>query len=115
VRWCDSPAGRCLLLAVAIVIVQAACSAGLEDHGRAEGDSMNQSAERYVKLVLAVGQHDADYVDAYYGPPAWRKDAASNKRPLAEIDADAAASKRRSPPVHLPPMPRRWCVCGTPT
>ena len=26
-------------------------------------------AERYVRLVLAVGQHDADYVDAYYGPP----------------------------------------------
>ena len=31
---------------------------------------MNTIAERYVKLVLAVGQHDADYVDAFYGPPA---------------------------------------------
>ena len=31
---------------------------------------MNELAERYVKLVLAMGQHDADYVDAYYGPDA---------------------------------------------
>jgi len=29
-------------------------------------------AEQYVKLVLAVGQHDADYVDAYYGDPSWK-------------------------------------------
>jgi hypothetical protein len=57
----------------------------------AENDSMNALAERYVKLVLAVGQYDADYVDAYYGPPAWRKAAESAKRPLVEIDREAAA------------------------
>ena len=57
----------------------------------AEGDSMNPLAERYVKLVLALGQHDADYVDAYYGPPEWRKEAEASKRPLGEIDKDAAA------------------------
>ncbi len=34
--------------------------------------SMNAIAESYVKLVLAMGAHDADYVDAYYGPPEWR-------------------------------------------
>ena len=33
---------------------------------------MNDAAERYVKLVLALGEHDPDYVDAYYGPPEWR-------------------------------------------
>jgi len=33
---------------------------------------MNQVAERYVKLVLKVGQHDADYVDAYYGDASWK-------------------------------------------
>jgi hypothetical protein len=57
----------------------------------AEDDSMNQLAERYVKLVLALGQHDADYVDAYYGPPEWRKDVEVSKRSLAQIDADATA------------------------
>ncbi len=49
---------------------------------------MQPLAEQYVKLVLAVGQHDADYVDAFYGPPEWK--AAAVKRPLADIDADAA-------------------------
>ena len=29
---------------------------------------MNGIAEKYVRLVLALGQHDTDYVDAYYGP-----------------------------------------------
>jgi hypothetical protein len=52
---------------------------------------MNALAERYVKLVLALGQHDADYVDAYYGPPEWRKEAEAGKRPLAQIDTEAAA------------------------
>jgi hypothetical protein len=43
-----------------------------------------------VKLVLAVGQHDADYVDAYYGPPAWQAAArAAGKRPLPELAAEA--------------------------
>jgi hypothetical protein len=34
--------------------------------------TMNDIAERYVKLVLLVGQHDADFVDAYYGDPSWQ-------------------------------------------
>ncbi|MEO6872787.1 MAG: hypothetical protein ABI233_11280 [Chthoniobacterales bacterium] len=46
---------------------------------------MNQIAEKYVKLVLAMGQHDPDYVDAYYGPAEWKEEAASNKQPLATI------------------------------
>jgi hypothetical protein len=33
---------------------------------------MNRVAESYVKLALAAGQHDPDFVDAYYGPPAWQ-------------------------------------------
>lgn len=38
-----------------------------------------------VKLMLAVGQHDADYVDAYYGPPEWKKAAESSKLDLNAI------------------------------
>ena len=57
-------------------------------------DPMNALAERYVRLVLAVGQHDRDYVDAYYGPSEWRTEAEAAKFPLAEIArrADALAS-----------------------
>jgi len=46
-------------------------------------------SERYVKLVLALGQHDADYVDAYYGPPEWRAEAERRKMSLVEIGGDA--------------------------
>jgi hypothetical protein len=57
--------------------------------GRKDSFTMNRAAESYVKLVLAVGQHDADYVDAYYGPPEWRAEADAHKRPLSEIRAEA--------------------------
>jgi hypothetical protein len=67
-----------------------ACLALMVTLHAAENDSMNALAERYVKLVLALGQHDADYVDAYYGPAQWQKDAESTKQSLAEIDRDAA-------------------------
>ena len=54
-------------------------------------DPLRAIAERYVKLVLAVGQHDADYVDAFYGPADWRTEAEAAKLPLATIDSQAAA------------------------
>jgi imidazolonepropionase-like amidohydrolase len=48
----------------------------LENTGGAlPGADINALAENYVKLVLAMGQHDPDYVDAYYGPPEWKTDA----------------------------------------
>lgn len=53
--------------------------------------AMNDLAERYVKLVLAVGAHDADYVDAYYGPPEWRVAAATQNRSIADLDAESEA------------------------
>ncbi|HEY8536878.1 MAG TPA: hypothetical protein VIL25_10530 [Vicinamibacterales bacterium] len=51
---------------------------------------MNALAERYVRLALAAGQHDPDFVDAYYGPPEWKQEAESDKRPLDELRAEAA-------------------------
>jgi len=57
-------------------------------------DPMRNVAERYVKLVLAVGQHDADYVDAFYGPAEWRKAAEAAKLPLAAIDQQAEALEK---------------------
>jgi hypothetical protein len=73
--------GRGTCVAV-MLLATVACSAPKETN------SMHAIAEQYVKLVLAVGQHDPDYVDAFYGPKAWREGLV--KRPLAEIDADAA-------------------------
>src|SRR4051812_44348911 len=42
---------------------------------RAEPVSMAQIAHDSVRLVLAMGQHDADYVDAYYGPAGLKAEA----------------------------------------
>lgn len=39
---------------------------------------MNNIAEAYVKLVLKIGQHDADYVDAFYGPEEWKPEEISH-------------------------------------
>src|SRR6266487_2755675 len=50
--------------------------------------SVNEIAEAYVKLVLAMGQHDPDYVDAYYGPPEWKKQS-KEKKPLDAIASEA--------------------------
>jgi hypothetical protein len=50
---------------------------------------MNTIAERYVTLVLAVGRHDADYVDAFYGPAEWKAEAERRNMALPEIDAAA--------------------------
>jgi len=53
-------------------------------------DAMNAVAERYVHLVLAVGQHDPDYVDAFYGPIEWKTQAEKEKKSLDAIGAEAA-------------------------
>jgi len=50
--------------------------------------SVNKIAEAYVKLVLATGHHDPDYVDAYYGPPEWREQS-EHKKPLDVIATEA--------------------------
>jgi hypothetical protein len=60
-------------------------------------DPLRTIAERYVKLVLAVGQHDADYVDAFYGPAEWRKQAEAAKVPLPAIDQQAATLEGEIP------------------
>ena len=69
-------------------------------------DAYRSVAEQYVKLVLAVGQHDADYVDAFYGPAEWRKAAEAAKRSLADIDAQAVATEKTLAGITFKPNPR---------
>jgi hypothetical protein len=52
---------------------------------------MNDIAIDYVKLVLALGVHDGDYVDAFYGPEAWKTEVEARASSLVDIDGDAAA------------------------
>jgi hypothetical protein len=57
--------------------------------------ALNEIAEPYVKLALAVGQHDSDYVDAYYGPAEWQAEAQSAKKPLDIILQEALPLKEK--------------------
>lgn len=68
------------------------CTSADRPRTSAQGTSndMDRAAESYVRLVLAVGQHDPDYVDAFYGPPAWKEESDARKRPLSELRAEAA-------------------------
>ncbi len=66
---------------------------------RPAADPMDEIAESYVKLVLALGQHDAGYVDAYYGPEAWRAEAAADTLSLDVITARAGALLKRLPRI----------------
>ncbi len=50
---------------------------------------LQHQAEEYVGLVLALGQHDSGYVDAYYGPPEWAEQALQNAWSAAEIAGKA--------------------------
>ena len=82
-------------LMVAIVAAATASPplAGQVDRPTAPRDSqklpMNTIAEQYVKLVLAVGQHDPDYVDSFFGSAEWKADAERRKASLDQIGADA--------------------------
>jgi hypothetical protein len=53
--------------------------------------TIDQVAKAYVELVLAMGEHDPAYVDAYYGPNSWRDAVRSAPPDTTEIAARAAA------------------------
>lgn len=53
-------------------IIFAACNQNEEKEISKIEYKMNSIAEQYVKLILKIGQHDPDYVDAYYGPDDWK-------------------------------------------
>lgn len=72
--WLGIP--KRLAVSLAACALLSACASGeTQRFGAAAPDphtAMSRIAESYVRLVLAVGEHSSDYVDAYYGPAAWR-------------------------------------------
>ncbi len=83
------PARGALLSRLTAVLLGAACLGGGWPLQAQSVSPLNQIAERYVRIVLALGQHDPAYVDAYYGPEAWKTAAEREKRSLADIATDA--------------------------
>jgi hypothetical protein len=51
---------------------------------------MDHLAHAYVKLVLAVGQHDPDYVDAYYGPEDWKPAPGASPQSIGALRDETA-------------------------
>src|SRR5437879_1743837 len=73
-----------------ILFLLVLCGLETSTLGAQAGDPTNGVAERYAHLVLAVGQHDPDYVDAFYGPAEWRTQAEKEKKSLDAIGVQAA-------------------------
>ena len=85
---------RTIVTASAGILLSAAGWWNLQAHqGKTGTTPMDGLAERYVKTVLALGQHDKDYVDAYYGPAEWKRDADASK---ADLDTIAAQGRERA-------------------
>jgi len=73
-----------------IYVLAAALATGLSACGPGPGEpvaghDLDTIAREYVTLVLALGEHDPNYVDAYYGPDAWREEAREQGLSVAEI------------------------------
>lgn len=50
---------------------------------------INGVAERFVKLGLALGAYDKDFVDAYHGPPEWAEAVKEDLPSLDDLEREA--------------------------
>lgn len=53
-----------------------------------------QISERYVKVILGIGEHENGYIDAYYGPKEWAEAVKNNSKDLAELKAEVASLQK---------------------
>jgi hypothetical protein len=84
---------RRVYVLVLLMVLSCACARAAPP----PSSNMNQVAERYVKLVLRVGQHDADYVDAYYGDTTWNPTG-------APVPLEALVTERKAINADLRPL-----------
>lgn len=86
---CSCFRGRSFVaLTTAVALWLPACGGG---PSRRPASALDAAAESYVRLVLALGERDADSLDAYHGPPGWQADARAAHATLADVRASAAA------------------------
>ncbi len=58
-------------------------------------DTIDELAQEYVRVTLALGVHDPDAVDAYYGPPDLRARIVAQAAPLDQVRRDAVRVQER--------------------
>lgn len=73
------------LAAALVALVTAACTRA----PARQALGLDQAAESYARLVLALAQRDPDSLDSYRGPPAWLAAARARRATLADIGRDA--------------------------
>lgn len=81
-----------LMLPLLLVIpVCAATSTQPSTSPAATNSAIGEIADAYIKLTLEAGTHEAEYVDAYYGPATLQDAAKAAPRSLDALLADARA------------------------
>jgi hypothetical protein len=83
---------RFTAVVVALAVLPLAC------RGRSStttAPALDAAAESYVRLVLALGERDADSLDTYHGPAEWQADARARFATLPDIQAAAASLAAR--------------------
>lgn len=60
-----------------------------------DGDDLDAIARDYIELVLGVGEHDSDFVDAYYGAESVRESVRERAPDLTSLAEQAAALEAR--------------------
>jgi hypothetical protein len=71
--------------------------------------TLDSVAQDYVRLSLEIGTHEPGYIDAYYGPPEWKREAEAAPRTvpvLARAVADLQ-TRLRAVPASSDPLVRR--------
>jgi hypothetical protein len=81
---------RYLILPFALLVTVSATVAPTSSESvAAPAMSIADISDAYVRLTLEAGTHEAEYVDAYYGPPALQAAATANPRSLTQLIAEA--------------------------
>jgi len=74
-----------IVASIALVAVVASGGCRNRDHAH-----LDDQAERYVRLVLALGDRDPDSLDFYAGPPAWQAEAHARNASFQQIKQSAS-------------------------
>ena len=83
---------KSLLLAVGVVALAITANIQLQKSTVDKSEQpmpTNDIAAEYVKLTLALGEHEAGYIDAYYGPEKWQEAVKSGSKGLQDIVKEA--------------------------
>lgn len=59
-----------------------------------ESEKYTDISERYVKVILGIGEHEEGYIDAYYGPEKWLDDVKTNKKDLHSLKQEVASIQK---------------------